>query len=362
MYGMSTFFPERFAWLKKHVSTIAFFGGFIIDTLTLGRVDAWYDNALFVLYLVTAFLGILLVHAVDTGRFAPRSLRVRKAWLPALVQFPIGGLFSGFLIFYVKSASFLTSWFFLALLLVLFVGNEFLHKRYERLVFQVSMFYFALFSYLVLLVPTVLGEISTSAFLLSGLTSLFLVALLVQTLMRLFPDVYRRSARHLAFSIGGICLLFNVLYFANIIPPVPLALKGIGIYHSVVREQGGYRVTFEEPAWYAFWRDTGAVFHRAPGEAAYCFSAVFAPTSVSTDIYHAWMRKNKKGDWVRENRTPFPIQGGRDGGYRGYTIMHTLTEGEWRCVVETERGQVLGETRFQVEGVSEPVTLTRGTR
>lgn len=349
-------------WCTHHVQMIAFIGGFVFDTLTMTRIDTVLDNAFFVFYLVVSAIGIILVHGVETRRWRSRFLVHRKAWLPVLIQFPIGGLFSGFIIFYTKSANIFTSWLFLSLLVMLFVGNEFLHRRYERLVFQVAMYYVALTSYLTLTLPMLVGSIGTGVFVMSAVASLFLISLLLQGVMRFFPDVYVRSARGLFMTIGAIFVVWNVLYFTNIMPPVPLALKSIGVYHSVAKQNGTYNVSFEPPAWYAWWQQTSSDFHRASGEAAHCFSAVFAPTSVSTNIFHIWQRKNDAGVWVREGRIPFPIQGGRNDGYRGYTIMRDLQEGEWRCVVETERGQELGEFSFTVIGVREPVDRANGTR
>lgn len=351
-----------FDWVKRHVSTLAFVLGFVGDTLTLKRIDLWYENFVFLSYLIVALVGILLVHSVDTGKWAPKRLVRARAWLPVMVQIPLGGLFSGFIIFYTKSASFFTSWPFLALLTALFVGNEFLHKRYERLVFQISIFYVALITYFVLITPTVLGTIGVSTFLLAGLLSLFCITLLLRVVMRLFPDVYKRSARALILSVGGIYLGFNVLYFSNSIPPVPLALKEIGIYHSVARAQGGYAVVYEPPGQYEFWRSTNVVYHRTPREAAYCFSSVFAPTRLRARVYHSWQRELVDGTWKRESRIPFTIEGGRDGGYRGYTIKQNLVAGEWRCVVETEQEHVIGETRFTVIDVEDAVGRVSGVR
>jgi hypothetical protein len=279
-----------------------------------------------------------------------------------VVQIPLGGLFSGFIIFYTKSASLLTSWPFLLILLTLFVGNEFLRKRYERLVFQVSVFYTVLFTYLVLITPTVLGTLGTPTFLLAGLLSLFLILLILQVIMRLFPDVYKRSARSLGMSIAGVYVCMNGLYFSNLIPPVPLALKDIGVYHSVVRVGPGYEVVYEPPGRYEFWRTTGYTYHRTPNEAAYCFSSVFAPTRLRTQIYHSWQQRSEAGAWVRESRIPFTIEGGREAGYRGYTIKNNVSPGEWKCVVETETGQVVGETRFSIVDVAEPVSRVTGRR
>lgn len=346
-----------YRFVRRHVSSIAFITGFVIDSLTLTRIDLVYENFVFISYLTIAFVGILLVHAVETRRWTPKFLVHSKEWLPALVQFPLGGLFSGFVIFYTKSASLVTSWPFVALLFTLLIGNEFLRKRYERLVFQMGTFYFALLSYLVLITPVVLGTINTQTFMFAGVSSLFVMAVLTRIPKFLFTDLYTRSARAIWFVIIGITVGFNILYFTNTIPPVPLALKEIGIYHSVTRTDRGYELRYEAPPRYVFWRDTADTYHRLANEAAYCFSSVFAPTDMRTQVYHSWQKQTVSGAWERVSRIPYAIEGGRDGGYRGYSIKTNLPDGEWRCVVETEKGLVVGEVYFSVVSTDDPVPL-----
>ena len=53
------------------------------------------------------------------------------------------------------------------------------------------------------------------------------------------------------------------------------------------------------------------------------------------------------------------IEGGRDGGYRGYSIKTNLPDGEWRCVVETEKGLVVGEVYFSVVSLIAPYLLLK---
>ncbi len=349
-----------YLWLKKHISAIAFAVGFLFDTLTLTRIDLLYGNLVFISYLCTAYVGILLVHSVDTRRYAPKFLLKVRAWLPAMIQFPLGGLFSGFLIFYTKSASVFASWPFLLILLSLFIGNEFFKKRYERLVFQVSLFYFALFSYLILVVPIVLRTIGASTFIFSGVLSLFLIMLLLYPIKILFPKLFAKGKNLIFTIIGATYVGFNILYFTNTIPPVPLSVKEIGVYHSVIHTNDGYHVLYEKPAWYEGWRDTSMVFHRTKNEAVYCFSSVFLPTRFKEPLYHSWQKKTNDGNWLRVvgGRISFTAIGGRDGGYRGYTFKQNLSEGEWRCVVETENGQTIGEVRFNIIDVDEPAKLT----
>ncbi len=346
---------ELLSTFRRHISTIAFVGGFLLDAFTIDRVDGSYSNLVFVFYLLIAGAGIILVHGAQTKRFTWAPLIRLQEWLTILVQFPIGGLFSGMLIFYFKSASVWVSWPFLVTLACLLVGNEFFTKRYERLVFQIAIFYITLFMYIVLITPVLLNTMGAGTFVLAGMVSLLVIVLFLRVIMRLFPLVYKTSIAPLWGVVGGIFITMHMLYFTNLIPPVPLALKSAGIYHSVVRDGNVYRLLGEEAPWYAFWRLTNYTVHKDSNEALYCFSAVFAPTLLRTTIQHVWQHKDTNGMWVAESTASFPVLGGREGGYRGYTIKRNPEEGKWRCLVETERGQVIGRLDFEVVGVSAPV-------
>jgi len=49
----------------------------------------------------------------------------------------------------------------------------------------------------------------------------------------------------------------------------------------------------------------------------------------------------------------------RGKGFRGYTFIENYTEGEWRCTVETGRGQVIGRQSFTVEEGKRAPLVTR---
>jgi hypothetical protein len=68
---------------------------------------------------------------------------------------------------------------------------------------------------------------------------------------------------------------------------------------------------------------------------------------VRVPVHHVWSRKTPSG-WVRTDRIAFQIAGGRQGGYRGYTVKSGVVPGEWRVEVETETGQTLGRIDFTV--------------
>ena len=148
------------------------------------------------------------------------------------------------------------------------------------------------------------------------------------------------------------------------IPPVPLSLKEIGVYHGMSRTKDGeYNLSFETALWYELGKKTSAIFHRRAGEPIYAFSSVFAPTRLDTEIVHHWYYFDEgKGNWVSSNLVNFPISGGRDGGYRGYSVKENTLPGKWRVDVETPRGQIIGRFGFEVVDIAETPLITTETR
>ena len=58
----------------------------------------------------------------------------------------------------------------------------------------------------------------------------------------------------------------------------------------------------------------------------------------------------------------FTLSGGRDEGYRGYSLTSNLAPGKWRVRMETERGQVMGRIGFTVEVVDDVPELNEERR
>ncbi|MCD5382121.1 MAG: DUF2914 domain-containing protein [Candidatus Pacebacteria bacterium] len=338
--------------LRRHWLTLSFFLGFVIDNITLNRVDQVFDNIVLFTYVVLAMVSLLLLYASVSGNiYEPIRERVR-AFSPLLVQFAFGGLLSGILIFYGRSGTWYESWPFLLVILAVIYGNETIKDRSQRLVFNLSILFVGLFSYVVLVIPVFTGMMGPWIFIGSGFIALTVMHFFVRVLHRIVPNFIDMQMRSIIFVIGTIYASLNFLYFSNIIPPIPLSIKEVGIYHSVVRYgDGNYQLTYEKPAWYQFFRDSDKHFHHQPGDNIYCFASVFAPTRLATEVYHRWEWYDEaNAEWVEHGRFSYSIEGGRDGGFRGYTLIKNYREAKWRCTVETERGQVIGREVFFVEG------------
>jgi len=149
------------------------------------------------------------------------------------------------------------------------------------------MLFIGLFSYVVLVVPVITGKMGATVFVLSGILALGIMLLYIKGLRAIVPNFMMLNLRAVFFSIGVVFFSFNFLYFTNIIPPIPLSMKDVGIYHSVIHhDTGEYEVKYEKPEWYVFWRDSDHDYRYEAGDNVYCFASVFAPARLKTDIYH----------------------------------------------------------------------------
>ncbi len=347
--------------VKRHWLTIAFVLGFALDNITLNRVDQVFDNIVLLSYVILAMVSLLLLYASSAKKLPEKILPLGKRYSSLLLQFSFGGLLSGMLIFYGRSGSWFESWPYMVLILAVIYGNETIKNRAKRLVFNIAVLFVGLFSYIILVIPVLTGKMGAWIFVSSGLLALFIMIGFIKLLRRIVPNFIHLHLRAVVFTIGIIFTSLNFFYFANIIPPIPLSLKDVGIYHSVVRfDNGDYQLTFEKPRWYEFLRNSDKKFHYESGDNIYCFSSVFAPTRLTTDIYNKWERYNEElGKWEEYGRYSYPISGGRNSGFRGYTLIKNYTNGTWRCTVETERGQVIGREKFEIVDGEKPDLVTR---
>jgi len=348
-------------WLtlyEKYLTAGAFLLGFVIDNLTLTRIDLWFDNLVLLSYLLLAASGIALLNIVSIkGSQNAIILRIYP-WLSLIVQFAFGGLFSGYFVFYSRSASVISSWVFVLFLIGLLVVNERFKHQYSRFRFQVAILFIAIFSFAIFSLPTLLGHIGPWVFVLSGLVSVMLFAGFLYGLSWVIPEKIQSTKIPIARITAVIFVLFNVLYFIDAIPPLPLSLKDAGVYHAIERDGEGYAAFEEEVPWYKFYESYNHTIHRVGNESIYVYSAVFAPTKLETNILHEWEYfDEKKLRWIPAGTFSFGIAGGRDEGYRGYTNKNNLFEGEWRVNVTTSFGQTIGRVRFEIVDVSQKTTL-----
>jgi hypothetical protein len=332
---------------EKYAAISLFALGFLWDSLTLTRVDNPIDNLILLGYLILIAVMIIFTLRRQCGSIPAKWLQKIEPHFPWAMQFCFGGLFSSYVVFYFKSSSFTRTQFFFLILVFLRVANEFLHYRLQNPTLLAILYCFCFFSFLAFFLPVVLAAVNEWIFLLAGLISLIISFFVFFLGFRARPDQGGHRLKSIAAWICPMVLAVYVLYFANLIPPVPLALKAAGIYHKVVKTPEGYSVKYVSPSRLHFWKKWDSLFYLSPGEGVYCYTAIFAPGKVHVPVNHVWSRKTENG-WVQTDSIGFEISGGRESGYRGYTVKYGIGPGRWRVAVETKRGQTLGLITFDV--------------
>ncbi|TSC55105.1 MAG: hypothetical protein LiPW30_571 [Parcubacteria group bacterium LiPW_30] len=343
IYNPTLIFKKYIIKYERYIGITSILLGFIWDSITFAHPDQLFGNLVLILYLILSAFGILLLSLYK------KKGEVIPVVLLAIIQFAFGNIAGSFLFLYGKSGTFEGSSLFLLILGAFVVGNEFIREHYTRITFHVSVWYFLSLLYLTFVIPMILGEMGNYVFAVSGIASLVLIGVFLGIIFLTNKEVISKIKK-IFFSILTIFVLFNALYFLNIIPPVPLSLQEIGIYHLVEKtNKGSYRVLYEEPRWFDFFNDTSKVFNKQLNESTYCFSSVFAPVKLSTNINHKWeYYDNVESKWQISSIISFPIEGGREGGYRGYSKKLNLRPGLWRCSTETASGALIGRTTFTV--------------
>lgn len=273
-----------------------------------------------------------------------------------LIQFTFGALLSASLVFYWFSGAISVSWPIMIVLAFLMVSNEVFNHYYLKPSVQVSAFYFVSFSLSVLALPYLVNSLDPIWFVIGGVASFVLVWALMHLLTRFAKEV-RHAQRRSLLVMGAIFISVQTLYFLNVIPPIPLSLREAGVYHDISRTVSGYHLLGEQQSFLDQLNPTKKIQIKKNNR-VFLYSSIFAPSELNTQIFHRWQYYDvKEEDWIDESRYGFYITGGRQAGYRGYSLKANVTQGKWRVQVETARGQVLGRVRFNVEIVDQEPKL-----
>lgn len=269
-------------------------------------------------------------------------------WLPNILQFSFGALLGSTFVFYLRSATLSVSWPFLVLMLAVILANEFFQKKYAKLAFQLSFLYFSIFSFFIFLVPLVVKDIGPEIFVLSGGASLLTLWIYIAILGKFATQKFLESRTHIWVFVTAIFFAVNVLYFTNLIPPIPLSLKDAGIYHALSKDsQGRYLVVGEKQGLFDFLYLRKRI-HLQEGETLYAYTSIYSPGSLNTDIAHVWQHKNSDGKWATVTTIPLHLSGGRSSGFRTFSKKEAFTAGDWRVDAKTSRGQIIGRINFKI--------------
>lgn len=332
-----TSFWARFARYRRFVPAAAFVGGFLWDSLTLGRVVTSTDLWMLALYYLGAWTGVLLLLKDWSATWRSR--------LAAGVQFCFGGLFSALVVFYFKSSGSWSGLLVVSGLVSLLVVNEFLHSRYVRLEISWSLLCLVGIMYLNFLLPHWVHGIGVFWFLLSTLIGFALVLVLWK--------LSRRSVLYLLPPIG-VTLAMVAGYFAGVIPPVPLVVKQHLLCKQLEKNGKDWLCMEPAPSLRVRLGISPPILYHAPGEKIHYLSSVFAPSRVQAELEHRWFHWDEREGWLALDSMAFQMVGGRTEGWRLNSYKMSLQPGRWRVETALRGGAVVGRSEFVIPDEPEP--------
>ena len=276
---------------------------------------------------------------------APALARWYYDYRSPLVHFLMGSLLNLYAIFYFKSSSLLVSFGFLGLLVVVLLANELRRVKSLGLPFKFALLGLCLLSFFAYLLPVLVGSIGLWMFLLSMLAGS--VPLLVATLRirAVWPEKFAPARRQILVPLGCVVIGFLAFYLFRLIPPVPLSIPFIGVYHQVERTEAGYRLSHERRSW-RFWHNGDQTFLAQPGDRVYVYFRIFSPSRFADQVQMRWLWKDPARGWTSQDAIPIRIVGGREQGFRGYGVKSNYQPGAWKVQVETTDGREIGRVYF----------------
>lgn len=317
--------------------------GTALDFVTFKTISIESSFILLAVYILVAGLMIVVINMDNKLTTWPRL----KIMAPVINQFLVGALLSGSLVFYWFSGALSVSWPIVIFIALLMTTNEVFRHFYLKAEAQIGILFFIVFSFFSLALPYAFNSLNSWLFVFSGAVSLLIIYLFVLLLAK--SSVIVQLIKHrIILIVSTVFVFMNVLYFGNIIPPIPLSLREAGIYHSITKTDGEYLLQGETESWIDRFLP-GQNVHITVGETLYAYTAIFAPTDLNTLIVHDWQFYDEAtGDWVSQGKYSFNIAGGRQDGFRGYSQKSAIKPGKWQVLVETPRGQVLGRIPFTI--------------
>lgn len=317
---------------------VAFAFAFIIDILTLRRIDNLYFIIQQGLYLMILGAFLILEIRQKTGQ--------RELWKyhNLIVHFLFGALLSTYTIFYYTSASALASFIYILLLAGLMLANEFGKIRSVGLPVRIILYTICTLSFFSYLYPIIFGRVGLLPFWLGFSSSLVAFTMIWLLNLRGIKNVMKEVLApalvvHLFFVVG---------YYTSLIPPVPVAVKKIGVYYEVEKKDKKYIGKYIPHEW-KFWSKGSQEFPARPDDKVTILLSIFSPTKFQDQVKLRWYKYSEKTGWSLEDTIPLNILGGRIGGFRGYGTKQHYSEGEWKVIVETSDGREVGSIQIFIK-------------
>jgi hypothetical protein len=235
-------------------------------------------------------------------------------------------------------------------LVLLIIANDSKRLKALGLSFKFALFSLCLLSFCAAVVPVFVGSMGLFVFMLSMLAGCVPMAVIYRRIRIHAPERTLQARQQILVPFGLVLIVFLSLYLVRLIPPVPLSIPFIGVYHNVEHSGETFRLSHERPFW-EIWHHGDQNFAAQPGDKVYVYFRIFSPARFSDQIVMRWYWKDNGGKWKLHDSIPIKIIGGREEGFRGYGMKSNYQPGEWKLQVETADEREIGRVYFEVTPV-----------
>ena len=189
------------------------------------------------------------------------------------------------------------------------MANEFPKFKAIGLPVRVVLYAICMLSYFSFFYPILMGHVGPLPFWLGLCSSLTIFAIIAKFNRQV---LYPALAVHIFFVFG---------YYTSLIPPVPVAVKRIGVYYEVIKQEGKYLGKHQKSFF-----DLGANdFYVRPGDKVNVLLSIFSPAAFKDQIFLKWYFEDNLEDTI-----PLTILGGRQEGFRGFGTKQFYRPGSWK--------------------------------
>ncbi len=331
------------------VSMIVFAMGFLFDLYTVGRIDSLFNLIQQAVYLILLGTFLLIEIKISIGTMNLKG-KAQKFWdyHNLVVHFLFGSLLSVYTIFYYTSASAFTSFLFILLLAILMLANEIPKIRKLGLPVRVILFCICVLSYFSFFYPILMGHIGNLPFWMGLMSSALVMALIWKLNFKNQEGKGLIARNHVLRPTIAVHLFFLIGYYTSLIPPVPVAVKKIGVYYDIEKKDGHYIGKYIKSNW-SFFSKGSQEFHARPGDKVTIILSIFSPARFKDQVFLKWYRDDEKQGWKLEDTIPLNILGGRDQGFRGFGTKQFYIAGKWKVIVETSDGREVGRINLEIQ-------------
>lgn len=363
-------------FIIKHFKTVSFFSGFLIDIAFLPKTTSIYY-----VWIGPIDIGIVLffiiIRQFIKKNLVKRNKKIKKdfknnkneevkniediktkghkriekltGWTTYVVSFFLGTFLSHTLIYYFRSADIIQMWPIFLIIFFAVIANEFLFGTIPDII----LFYISLTFYIIFNVPIFLNKVNTETFFYSILISVILSSLITM----LIQSIYLSKKELISLIIFSILFPFLILrlYYINYIPAVPLELGDSGFYSKIEKINKDNLIDYtKEKEGFVEKKELFIIdnsfysFNDLTNKELYFFSSIISPAKLEALISNIWEKYDEeKKIWLFQSGIDYPISGGREDGYRGYSNVK-ISKGLWRVKVLAD-GRLVGLKKIVVK-------------